>query len=92
MQHDHFKITNSCPVRLILDISWIINHEYFQIFVTLHVKEAEKWNSVCQAGLTVQICASHKFKKLIEKDDWDGKLQHDHPLLHVQVSELEDHL
>lgn len=42
--------------------------------------------------LTLQICASHKLEKLIQKDDREGKFQHHHPLLHVQMSELEDHL
>lgn len=42
--------------------------------------------------LTLQIRASHKLEKLIQKDDWEGKFQHHHPLLHVQMSELEDHL
>lgn len=42
--------------------------------------------------LTLQICASHKLEKLVDEDDWEGELQHHHPLLHVQVGELEDHL
>lgn len=44
------------------------------------------------AELTLQICASHKLENLVNEDDGEGELQHHHPLLHVQVCQLEDHL
>lgn len=44
------------------------------------------------AELTLQICASHKLENLVNEDDGEGELQHHHPLLYVQVCQLEDHL
>ena len=50
-----------------------------------------EWMFSC-AQLTLQICASHKLEELVDEDDRDGELHHHQPLLHVQVSELEDQL
>lgn len=44
------------------------------------------------AGLTLQVVAGNKLQHLIQEDDGEREFEHNHPLLHVQVSQLEDHL
>lgn len=42
--------------------------------------------------LTFNVVAGHELQHLINEDDGEGKLQDDHPLVNVQMGQLEDHL
>jgi len=47
---------------------------------------------VCAGPLTINVVAGHELEHLINEDDGEGELQHHHPLFHVQMGQLEDHL
>ena len=47
---------------------------------------------MCAEILTLQVVAGNELQHLINEDDGEGEFQHHQPLLHAQVSELEDHL
>lgn len=48
---------------------------------------------VCVRGtLTLQVVTGDKLQHLVNQDDREREFQDNQPLLHVQVSQLEDHL
>lgn len=68
-------------------------HSLYPAEITL-IKMNQGKRAVNRSGaeLTLQICTSHKLENLVNEDDGEGELQHHHPLLRVQVCQLEDHL